>query len=174
MTSRQAEMCRQLMNALYHDDFSTINNLLSQGVNVNLPYNHNGWTPFMWVCKEHCNAEVIQLFLAYGGNVNSKNKAGETPLHIMAKHRSAYNCLLALIENGANPNAQDNNGNTPLMVALSHPQVSMRMAVIGNLLLLRDLSIKNNNNETAYDIAKANIAFEDKRFLETLQGGNND
>lgn len=174
MTSHQAEMCRQLMNALYHDDFLTINNLLNQSVNVNLPYNHNGWTPFMWVCKEHCNAEVIQLFLAYGGNVNSKNKAGETPLHIMAKHRSTYNCLLTLIEKGANPNAQDNNGNTPLMVALSHPQISMRIAVIGNLLLLSDLSIKNNNNETAYDIAKANRAFEDERFLETLKGGNND
>lgn len=174
MTSCQAEMCRQLMNTLYHDDFSTINNLLSQGVNVNLPYNHNGWTPFMWVCKEHCNTEVIRLFLAHGGNVNSKNKAGETPLHIMAKHRSAYDCFLALIENGANPNAQDNNGNTPLMVALSHSQVSMRMVVIGNLLLLSDLSIKNNNNETAYDIAKANRVFKDERFLETLKGGNND
>ena len=53
MTNPQAEMRQQLMNALYHDDFSTVDNLLEQGVNVNLPYNHNGWTPFMWVCKEH-------------------------------------------------------------------------------------------------------------------------
>ena len=174
MTNLQAEMRRQLMDALYHDDFSTINNLLSQGVNINLPYNHNDWTPFMWVCKEHYDFEVIKLFLAHSGNVNSKNKAGETPLHIMAKHRSAYNCLQVLIEKGANPNAQDNNGNTPLMVALSHPQVSMRMAVVGNLLPLSDLNIKNNNNETAYNIAKANPAFEDKRFLEALKGGSND
>ncbi len=174
MTNLQAEMRRQLMDALYHDDFSTINNLLSQGVNINLPYNHNDWTPFMWVSKEHCDSGVIKLFLAHGGNVNSKNKAGETPLHIMAKHRSAYNCLQVLIEKGANPNAQDNNGNTPLMIALSHPQVSMRMAVVGNLLPLSDLNIKNNDNETAYDIAKANPAFEDKRFLEVLKGGRND
>ena len=38
MTNPQAELRRQLMNALYHDDFSTVDNLLEQGVNVNLPY----------------------------------------------------------------------------------------------------------------------------------------
>ena len=90
MTNPQAELRRQLMNALYHDDFSTVDNLLKQGVNVNLPYNHNGWTPFMWVCKEHCDPEIIQMFLDHGGNVHSRNKSGETPLHIMAAHRSNY------------------------------------------------------------------------------------
>ena len=64
MTNPQAEMRQQLMNALYHDDFSTVDNLLKQGVNVNLPYNHNGWTPFMWVCKEHCDPEIIGKFLS--------------------------------------------------------------------------------------------------------------
>ncbi len=63
MTNPQAEMRQQLMNALYHDDFSTVDNLLKQGVNINLPYNHHGWTPFMWICKEHCNPEIITKFL---------------------------------------------------------------------------------------------------------------
>lgn len=78
---------RQLMNALYHDDFSTVDNLLEQGVNVNLPYNHNGWTPFMWVCKEHCDPEIIGKFLICGGKVDKANNHGKTPLHIMAAHR---------------------------------------------------------------------------------------
>ena len=69
MTSPQAEIRQQLMNALYHDDFSTVDNLLKQGVNVNLPYNHNGWTPFMWVCKEHCDPEIIQLTLGMSKTV---------------------------------------------------------------------------------------------------------
>ena len=68
---------RQLMNALYHDDFSTVDNLLKQGVNVNLPYNNNGWTPFMWVCKEHCNPEIITKFLICGGKVDKTNNHGE-------------------------------------------------------------------------------------------------
>ena len=87
MTNPQAEMRRQLMNALYHDDFSTVDNLLEQGVNVNLPYNHSGWTPFMWVCKEHCDTEIIGKFLICGGKVDKTNNHGKTPLHIMAAHR---------------------------------------------------------------------------------------
>ena len=90
MTNPQAEMRQQLMNALYHDDFSTVDNLLKQGVNVNLPYNHHGWTPFMWVCKEHCNSEIITKFLICGGKVDKANNHGKTPLHIMAAHRSSF------------------------------------------------------------------------------------
>ena len=90
MTNPQAELRRQLMNALYHDDFSTVDNLLKQGVNVNLPYNHNGWTPFMWVCKEHCDPEIIGKFLICGGKVDKANNHGKTPLHIMAEHRSSF------------------------------------------------------------------------------------
>ena len=49
MTHPQAELRRQLMNALYHDDFSTVDNLLKQGVNVKaterlrtlFPFNRN-------------------------------------------------------------------------------------------------------------------------------------
>ena len=93
MTNPQAELRRQLMNALYHDDFSTVDNLLKQGVNVNLPYNHNGWTPFMWVCKEHCDPEIIGKFLICGGKVDKTNNHGKTPLHIMAAHRSSFDCL---------------------------------------------------------------------------------
>ena len=113
MTNPQAELRRQLMNALYHDDFSTVDNLLKQGVNVNLPYNHNGWTPFMWVCKEHCAPEIIGKFLICGGMVDKTNNHGKTALHIMAAHRSSFDCLQILLAHGANPNAQDEDGNTP-------------------------------------------------------------
>ena len=74
MTNHQAEMRQQLMNALYNDDFSTVDNLLTKGVNVNLPYNHSGWTPFMWICKEHCDPEIIEKFLQYNPKLNLKNK----------------------------------------------------------------------------------------------------
>lgn len=60
MPNPQDALRQQLIHALHNDDFTTIDNLLQQGANVNLPYNHHGWTPFMWFCKEHCNLEKLK------------------------------------------------------------------------------------------------------------------
>ena len=169
MTNPQAELRRQLMNALYHDDFSTVDNLLQQGVNVNLPYNHNGWTPFMWVCKEHCDPEIIGKFLICGGKVDKANNHGKTPWHIMAAHRSSFDCLQILIAHGANPNAQDEEGNTALHIAAAHPQADIRMDVVWNLFLKTDDTIRNNDGKTAYDLAKENPNFTDEEVLKIMK-----
>ena len=169
MTNPQAELRRQLMNALYHDDFSTVDNLLKQGVNVNLPYNHNGWTPFMWVCKEHCDPEIIGKFLICGGKVDKTNSHGKTPLHIMAAHRSSFECLQILLAHGANPNAQDEDGNTALHIAAAHPQADIRMDVVWNLFLKTDDTIRNNEGKTAYDLAKENPNFTDEEVLKIMK-----
>ena len=169
MTNPQAEMRRQLMNALYHDDFSTVDNLLKQGVNVNLPYNHNGWTPFMWVCKEHCAPEIIGKFLICGAMVDKTNNHGKTALHIMAAHRSSFDCLQILLAHGANPNAQDEDGNTALHIAAAHPQADIRMDVIWNLFLKNDDTIRNNDGKTAYDLAKENPNFTDEEVLKIMK-----
>ena len=68
-------MVQALMKALYQNNLPTITDFLNQGVNVNQPYNDNGWTPFMWVCKEFYETDVIKQFLAYGGNVHSRHTA---------------------------------------------------------------------------------------------------
>lgn len=169
MTNPQAEMRQQLMNALYHDDFTTVDELLNKGVNINLPYNHSGWTPFMWVCKEHCDPEIIEKFLQYNPKLNLKNIEGSTALHIMARHRSSFDCLALLIEKGADANAQDNDGWTPLMDAVKHPQAMLRKDVIYGLAEVSDTSIRNNEGRTAYDIAKENEAFDDEKLLLTLK-----
>lgn len=169
MTNPQAEMRQQLMNALYHYDFSTVDNLLKQGVNVNLPYNHNGWTPFMWVCKEHTDPEIIGLFLICGGKIDKTNNHGKTPLHIMAAHRSSFDCLQILIAHGANQNAQDEDGNTALHIAAAHPQANIRMDVVWNLFLKTDDTIRNNEGKTAYDLAKENPNFTDEEVLKIMK-----
>lgn len=169
MTNIQNDLRSQLMHALYDDDFSKVIELLNNGVKVNLPYNHHKWTPFLWVCKEHSDPEIIQLFLEHGGNTNSKNDEGSTPLHIMARHRSSFTALGLLIDAGADVNAQDNDGWTPLMDAVKHPQAMMRKDVIRNLAKLSDTSITNNDGKTAYDIAKENEAFDDEVLLLLLK-----
>ena len=174
MTNIQNDLRCQLMNALYHDNFSTIDELLEKDVNINLPYNHNGWTPFMWVCKEHCNPEVIAKFLKHGVKLDRVNKQGQTALHIMAAHRSSFDCLALLIDAGADVNAQDVLGNTPLMIAAAHPQVAMRYDVVSNLFLKSDNSVRNHEGLSAYDIAKANPAFDDDEILEIMEKASHD
>lgn len=174
MTNIQNDLRCQLMNALYHDNFSTIDELLEKDVNINLPYNHNGWTPFMWVCKEHCNPEVIAKFLKHGAKLDRVNKQGQTALHIMAAHRSSFDCLSLLIDAGADVNAQDVQGNTPLMIAAAHPQVAMRYDVVWNLFLKSDDSVRNHEGLSAYDIAKANPAFDDDEILEIMEKASHD
>ncbi|MBR1915536.1 MAG: ankyrin repeat domain-containing protein, partial [Alphaproteobacteria bacterium] len=128
-----------------------------------------GWTPFLRACRAFYEPEVIKLFLEHGANINGKNKDGETPLHIMAQHRSSYDCLELLIAEGANVDAQDNNGWTPLMKAVCHPQAMMRKDVIYGLAHNSDTSIKNKEGKTAYDIAKENAAFNDEKLLLILK-----
>ena len=165
----QDALRQQLMHALHNDDFSSVDNLLQQGANVNLPYNHHGWTPFMWVCKEHCNPEIITKFLICGGKVDKANKHGKTPLLIMARYRSSFYCLQFLLAHGANPNVQDENGNTALHIAAAHPQADIRMDVIWNLFLKTDDTIRNNDGKTAYDLAKENPNFTDKEVLKIMK-----
>lgn len=52
----------------------------------------------MWVCKEHCDPEIIEKFLQYNPKLNLKNKQGQTALHIMVCHRSSFTCPYILIE----------------------------------------------------------------------------
>ena len=163
------ELLEELKTAVFNYDFLAIEASLRKGAKCNLPYNHQGWTPFLRACRAFYEPEVIKLFLEHGANINGKNKDGETPLHIMAQHRSSYDCLELLIAEGANVDAQDNNGWTPLMKAVCHPQAMMRKDVIYGLAHNSDTSIKNKEGKTAYDIAKENAAFNDEKLLLILK-----
>lgn len=162
-------LLKELTIAVFNCDIEAIEAALKKGAKPNLPYNHQGWTPFLRACRAFYEPEVIKLFLEHGANINGKNKDGETSLHIMAQHRANYDCLELLIDAGANPDAQDNNGWTPLMKAVCHPQAMMRKELILNLAENSDTSIKNNEGKTAYDLAKENEAFNDETLLLFLK-----
>lgn len=162
-------LLEELKTAVFNCDIEAVEAALRKGAKPNLPYNHQGWTPFLRACRAFYEPEVIKLFLEHGANINGKNKDGETPLHIMAAHRSSYDCLELLIAEGANVDAQDNDGWTPLMNAVHHPQVMMRKDLIRNLAENSDTSIKNYAGKTAYDLAKENQAFNDETLLLFLK-----
>lgn len=57
-----------------------------------------------------------------------------------------------LIDNGANINAQRYNGWTPLMLAVGIKNIDMVKFLLDNNA---DITIKNNSNKTALDIARS-------------------
>ena len=168
-------MVQALMKALYQNNLPTITDFLNQGVNVNLPYNDNGWTPFMWVCKEFYETDVVKMFLAYGGDVYSRNKAGETPFMIAAKKRSNPDTLDILLKEGSNINAQDNLGNTALMKVVQHPQAMMRLCVIEFLIKNgANVDIKNNEGKDIWDYVDNNKGLNEFILCTLLERCAND
>ena len=80
----------------------------------------NGGTPLHWAKEK----EIIEALVEAGCLVNSKNFAGDTALHVMAKH-DRLDCAIALIVHGADIDEKDARGNTPMHVAVEHAHVSL-------------------------------------------------
>lgn len=143
-----------LMKALYSEDLDTIKTLLENGADVNKPYNSNGYTPFMFACREFYEPEVIELFLKYGGDVHSRNISGDTPFMIAAKKRSNPATLNLLLQAGSDINAQDNAGNTAFIKVVNHPQAMMRLSLIEFFIKNdADPDIKNNKGKNVWGYA---------------------
>jgi ankyrin repeat protein len=98
--------------------------LLSKKADLNAT-NMLGQTPFHMVGlrgevgsrpSPYINALVTNL-LAHGGDINRRDAAGMTPLHLAVRTQS-YPLVHALISHGADPNLKDNEGRTALHEAL--------------------------------------------------------
>lgn len=151
---------KQLLNALFNDNFNLIAGLIKQGANLNIPYNNNGWTPFMWAIKEYPNVDIIEKLIQLGGNINQANNDGETPLIIASRKRSSGAVIQLLLDYGADINYQTKSGFTALMGLLIHPQLTMRLNVLKTLIENgADLTtLKNNQGKTALDLILEKLA----------------
>ena len=154
-----------LMKALYSGDLEVIKTSLKNGADVNKPYNVNGYTPFMFACREFYEPEVIELFLKHGGDVYSRNISGDTPFMIAAKKRSNPATLNLLLQAGSDINAQDNAGNTAFIKVVKHPQAMMRLGLI-EFFINNDAApdIKNNQDKNVWDYANDKEGLVDLMF----------
>jgi TonB family protein len=75
-----------------------------------------GWTALMYAADAGHDA-VVQLLLDAGGDVNRKNAAQDTLLHL-AVARGRTRVVQLLLEAGADFGARDANGRTPLFLAI--------------------------------------------------------
>ncbi|MBI5562241.1 MAG: ankyrin repeat domain-containing protein [Deltaproteobacteria bacterium] len=98
-------------------DIKQIQELMSQGINVNEP-DRNGFTA-LHVAAGKGYPEVVAFLLEHGADVNARDRNRWTPLHSAAGFGHTETALV-LIEHGADVRAKDFQGWTPLRVARSY------------------------------------------------------
>ena len=86
--------------------------LLDSGAEVNRSRDFNSWPPLL-IAASSGHKAMVELLLAKGADVNSRDGSGQTALHLAAKNgfQSVAEVLLA---NKADVNARDKNQDTPL------------------------------------------------------------
>ena len=91
----------------------------------------------------------VDLLVAYGAAVDTKDYEGRTPLH-QAAELNMCDAVRALVRHGADVNAKDCEGATPLVIALEHHsrEVSQLLVTLG-----ADVSIPNSRGQYPIHIA---------------------
>ena len=103
---------------------------------------------------------VAQVLLEHGASVHTRNKNGQTPLHLASLHR--FPSVVALfLKFGAEVDVRDNDNMTPLLLApagemsASFYQDDIRCSVTAQLLLVHGANVKvrNKNDQTPLHLA---------------------
>ncbi|WP_341808410.1 ankyrin repeat domain-containing protein [Wolbachia endosymbiont (group E) of Neria commutata] len=121
---RETSLHKAITNSHMDNYLNIVKMLLDYGANTEIEDLNNGTPLYQAVGSSQIKA--IKLLLDAKADVNSRNKRGETPLHIVVNYGldslSQKRCDVAelLLKNGADVHAKDENGNTPLHNAAFH------------------------------------------------------
>ncbi|MFA5105130.1 MAG: ankyrin repeat domain-containing protein [Candidatus Margulisiibacteriota bacterium] len=124
-----------------------------------------GMTELMYAASLGDVKKVNDLIKA-GCNVNMQDKKGSTAL-MHAVFAGRADVVSILLDNGADPNKQDVHGDTALIYAAFFS----KNEEIAQLLVMHGArtDTKNNNNETALQVAKSKGNEPLEKFLEAAQ-----
>jgi ankyrin repeat protein len=82
-----------------------VKKFLTKGVDVNIKYGKNEWTPLLFAAPGH-HKDVLELLISKGANVNATGKRKLTALHFAARGEK-LEIVQLLVNNGANIEAED-------------------------------------------------------------------
>ncbi|KAH0536550.1 hypothetical protein FGG08_006580 [Glutinoglossum americanum] len=108
-----------LYRAAYGGDIEMLKILLEKGADTEIPETETGQTPLQ-IALSNNHTKAVQLLIAAGSSVSSKNLYDTTPLH-KAVQAGNLAMVKTLVEKGADIGAKTKGGTTPLHSAVSVP-----------------------------------------------------
>ena len=126
-----------LCEAVFYNNLVSVQIAIDGGAQVNhaCPADAENRSPLHLAARTENAADIIDLLVREGANVNIRDISDHSPLHIAAQIFGDFGDLVdnanALIRNGANIEQKDNWGNTPLHKAARYGNVKVMSALIG-------------------------------------------
>ena len=142
------------LNATFDDLYKAVNNseietlkllLEDQKFDVNIPYSRFGDT-LISLAASKGNAQMIQLLLDHGADINKKGCSGLTPLHRAITYGKNREAIDLLIKQGADIHARDNRHETALRKAVRQGDDQTIEQLLKNQADIYDTSEIQGNN----------------------------
>ena len=157
------------MTALYvatcYNRHEIVKLLIERGANIIPQY--TGWTP-LHIAVKHNKFEIAKTLLERQQNhkwLNNRNCYGDTALHLAAENKN-HEIIKLLLNSNAIVTSSNKEGNTPLHNVVKKPSCvdSIENLKTIKILLAKEKwlqsQLRNNDNQTALDIAVDNKQFE--------------
>ena len=149
----------ELHQAIGRGDLATVQVLLARGTDID--ERQNGETPLI-VAAHTRYADIVQVLLNAGSDVNAENRSGHTAL-MAAALRGNPDIVQSLLAAGADVNRKDHQGHTALIfaVTMGHPSIVQILIARG-----ADPNVETERGETALSLATRNNDTEIIRLLQ--------
>jgi ankyrin repeat protein len=107
--------------AAQRGDHAEMASLIRRRADVDRPHRGTGRTPLAVAC--HCgHSDVVELLIAEGAKIHSKDKRNLSPLHLAAANGHCH-VMATVLDRDADINARGPHGKTPLRIACDHGQL---------------------------------------------------
>ncbi|XP_058793596.1 serine/threonine-protein phosphatase 6 regulatory ankyrin repeat subunit B-like [Phymastichus coffea] len=157
---RMTQTLQFIINEFYVKRDKIIETLLKSKPDVNIT-DKNGQTVLHCIAdtekvfRDDKKAEITQILINYGANINIQSLKGSTPLHI-ALRKVHLDLIKIYLKYNFNPNiAEYESGCTPLHIAASNDLLAPDSEEIINALLAKnaDIHAKKNDGQTSLHLA---------------------
>lgn len=152
-------MNNEFYDAAIYGDFDEVKTIVKNHPDCISHKDEYGFTVLHGLAAEEQH-EILQFLIDSGANVNEKNDAGITPIHLAAWPE----VVEILVKNGADLEAKSNTGDTPLICLSAEQESEDVMEAL--LKAGANVNARNNSGQSALDIA---IRREESRKMSLLK-----